>query len=77
MVTSIAADRIRSVPVVGEPTDGWRLNHLLERLDDLETTNGLLRAKLNDARDRIIQLESQNRRLRDRLLLGAGERSEP
>ncbi|MGH2720314.1 MAG: hypothetical protein ACRDJO_01755, partial [Actinomycetota bacterium] len=62
--------RIRTYGLDERTTD-WQLDDLLQRIDELETKNGLLRAKLMEARDNVMQLEMQNRDLRDKLFRAA------
>lgn len=59
---------VRTLRLEERSAGGWQVAHLLERVDALETKNGLLQGRLNDARDRMAQLEKQNRHLRDELL---------
>jgi hypothetical protein len=54
-----------------ERTMDWQLDSLLDRIDEMETKNGLLRAKLMECRDRVMQLEMQNRDLRAKLVRAA------
>jgi hypothetical protein len=44
-----------------------RISHLQERINALEIRNGLLCGRLSDARNRMAQLERQNRSLREAL----------
>ena len=62
----VANGRIRTYRLDERTTD-WQLDNLLERIDQVETKNGLLRAKLMESRDRVMQLEMQNRDLREKL----------
>jgi hypothetical protein len=51
-----------------ERSEDWQTVDLLDRIDQMETKNGMLRAKLNEARDRLALLEMQNRHLREKIL---------
>jgi predicted RNase H-like nuclease (RuvC/YqgF family) len=62
----VANGRIRTYRL-DERTTQWQLDNLLERIEQVETKNGVLRAKLMEARDRVMQLEMQNRELRGKL----------
>jgi chromosome segregation ATPase len=70
-----AKGRVRTLRLDEGPAEGRQITRLLERIDALDAKNGLLRAKLNDARERMAQLESQNRHLRDELLGEASDSS--
>jgi chromosome segregation ATPase len=63
----VANDRIRTYRLDERRAD-WQLDNVLERLEEIEAKNGLLRAKLMESRDRVMQLELQNRDLREKLV---------
>jgi len=68
-----AKSRVRTLRLDDGPAEGRQITRLLERIDALDAKNGLLRAKVNDARDRMARLESQNRHLRDQLMGDASD----
>ena len=62
-----AKSHVRTLRLDDGPVEGPQITRLLERIDALDAKNGLLHAKLNDARERMARLESQNRHLRSML----------
>jgi hypothetical protein len=63
----VAIGRVRTHRL-DERSEDWQTVDLLDRIDQMQTKNGMLRAKLNEARDRLALLEMQNRHLRKKIL---------
>ena len=68
----VATGQAKTLRLDDRPAEGWQRLHLLERIEALEMKNGLLRAKVSDLRDRLGQLEAENRHLREKLLDAVG-----